>query len=325
MQFDRIKRREFLALLGGAVTGPLTWPPTARAEPAEAVVKARPFDPRITPARPDLAASHLSGSVRAERFVEGEAFEIGVSHAPLRSAPSQEAMLQTEALKGERMTVYETKDGWAWGQLAGDGYVGFVPASALRAAGPAATHKVAALRTFVFPGPSIKLPPTETLSFGSRLAIARVDRSFAITAAGGHVSVLHLAPVTTRESDFVAVAERFLGTPYLWGGKTSLGLDCSGLVQLALSAAGIAAPRDSDMQEAELGSKIEVRRDLDGLKRGDLVFWRGHVGIMLDESRLLHATGQTMTVMVEPLAVAEQRIRTQPYGPITSIKRLQRL
>ena len=215
------------------------------------------FDPRITPARPDLAAQHLAGSVKAERFVEGKAFEIDASQAPLRSAASHRATLMTEALKGERITVYETSEnGWAWGQLAGDGYVGFVPASALRAAGPAATHKVAALRTFVFPGPSIKLPPTETLSFGSRLAVARIDGSFAITAAGGHVSVLHLAPVTTNEADFVAVAERFLGTPYLWGGKTSLGTDCSGLLQLALNACGVACPRDTDMQEQALGSAL---------------------------------------------------------------------
>jgi len=322
MQLDQIKRREFLALLGGAVTGPLTWPLTARAEPAEAVVKARPFDPRITPARPDLAASHLSGSVRAERFVEGEAFEIGVSHAPLRSAPSQEAMLQTEALKGERMTVYETKDGWAWGQLAGDGYVGFVPGSALRAAGPAATHKVAALRTFVFPGPSIKLPPTETLSFGSRLAIARVDRSFAITAAGGHVSVLHLAPVTTRESDFVAVAERFLGTPYLWGGKTSLGTDCSGLLQLALNACGVPCPRDTDMQEQALGSARPRPHALEQLRRGDLVFWKGHVAIVRDDATVVHANASRhMAVALEPIAEVLPRIRAIA-GDVTSVRRL---
>ena len=183
---------------------------------------------------------------------------------------------ETEALKGERVTIYDiSADGWAWGQLAGDGYVGFVPASALRAPGPPATHKVTALRTFVFPGPSIKLPPTETLSFGCQLVIARIDGPFAITASGGHVPVLHLAPIETRETDFVAVAERFLGTPYLWGGKTSLGLDCSGLVQLALAACGIPCPRDTDMQENALGNALARPYEPAQLRRGDLAVLEG--------------------------------------------------
>ncbi len=182
------------------------------------------LDPRITPARPDLAAKHLAGTVDAQRFVEGKVYEIGAAQAPVRSAPSHEASLLTEALKGERITIYDvSEEGWAWGQLAGDGYVGFVPAGALSAAGPPATHKVTALRTLVLPGPSIKLPPTETLSFGCQLVIARLEEPFAITAAGGYVPMLHLAPMATRETDFVAVAERFLGTPYLWGGKIQPG------------------------------------------------------------------------------------------------------
>src|SRR5262249_38273219 len=159
--------------------------------------------------------------------VEGKAYEIGAAQAPLRAAPAHEAPLLTEALKGEQVTIYDlNEDGWAWGQLAADGYVGFLPASALSPPGPPATHKWSALGTLVYPGPSIKLPPIETLSFGCRLVIARVEEPFAITAAGGHVPTLHLAPVTAMETDFVAVAERFLGTPYLWGGKSSLGVDC---------------------------------------------------------------------------------------------------
>ena len=180
------------------------------------------------------------------------------------------------------------------------------------------------MRTFVYPGPEPQapvrgLPHPRT----ARSPSPGIDGDYAELATGGFV--LRRASCRTRPrraDDFVAVAESFVGTPYLWGGRTSLGLDCSGLVQTALAAAGIAAPRDSDMQEERLGVPVEIRPDLAGLQRGDLVFWKGHVGIMLDGDWLLHATGQTMTVMIEPLAVAEERIRTRSYGPITSIKRL---
>jgi cell wall-associated NlpC family hydrolase len=280
------------------------------------------FDPRITPARPDLAARYLKGRIAAARFVDGEAREVVDAQAPLRRVPSPDAPLDTEALKGERLTVYETTaEGWAWGQLEADGYVGWLPANGLRAPGPAPTHKVAALRTFVFPARSIKLPPLEALSLGARLAIARIEEPFAVTASGGHVPARHLAPLDAKESDMVAVAEKFLGVPYLWGGKTGLGLDCSALVQIATAACGVDCPRDSDMQEATVGMPLPHAADLANLRRGDLLFWKGHVAIVRDAATLLHANAFHMAVAIEPIKDAIDRIRAAG-SEVTSVRRL---
>jgi cell wall-associated NlpC family hydrolase len=279
---------------------------------------AETFDRRLTPARPDLAAAHLRGRVEAARFVAGEVREVVDAQAPLRREPASDASLDTEALLGERVTVYETtEEGWAWGQLESDGYVGWLPANALAAPGPAPTHKVTALRTLAFPGPSIKLPPTETMPLGSRLPIVRIEGRLAVTARGSFVPANHLAPLAQFESDFVVVAERFVGAPYLWGGKTSLGLDCSGLVQVALTSCGIACPRDSDMQEHALGAPI----DLSDLRRGDLVFWKGHVAIARERTTLVHANAYHMAVAIEETEAALARIRASG-SEVTSVKRL---
>ena len=237
------------------------------------------LDPRVTPARPDLAAKALEGKVAAARYVAGKVYEVIEAQAPLRNEPRPDASLATEALKGERVTIYDMNaEGWAWGQLAADGYVGWLPANALSPLNEPPTHKVAALRTFAFPGPSIKLPPVEALPFGARLAVAGVADRLAVTVSGAYMPVAHLVPIDSYESDFVTVAERFLGVPYLWGGKTVLGLDCSGLVQIALTACGVACPRDSDMQEAAVGTPLDRAAGSAGLKRGDLIFWKDHVG-----------------------------------------------
>jgi len=289
---------------------------------AEFKNKMRDFDPRVTPARADLAAKELEGKVTAARYVEGRVMDVVAPQAPLRREPRPDAPLDTEALKGERVTIYENNaEGWAWGQLEADHYVGWLPASALAPPGAAPTHKIAALRSFAFPGPSIKLPPLEALPFGATLAVARIEDRMAVTHSGAYVPAVHLKPIGDHEADFVAVAERFLGVPYLWGGKTAFGLDCSGLVQIALMASGMACPRDSDMQEAALGIVVAAAPDYANLERGDLVFWKGHVAIVQDRANLLHANAFHMAVAVEPIADAITRIHNGG-SEITSVRRM---
>ncbi|THD59024.1 MAG: peptidase P60 [Bradyrhizobium sp.] len=277
-------------------------------------------DPRLTPARPDLAAKYLEGKVAAARFVTGEEFEISDAIAPLRSQPSSDAMLLTQALKGERVTIYDRNgEGWAWGQLNSDGYVGWLPDRALAKPVGAPTHMITALRTFAFPGPSIKLPPVDALLLGAKITVVREDGAFAVTREGWYLPLPHVGSVEHYERDFVGVAERFGGTPYLWGGKSSLGIDCSGLVQIALNAAGTGCPRDSDMQQDAIGRALDAA-ELNRLQRGDLIFWKGHVAIVRDADSIVHANAHHMATTIENTPSAIARIKAAG-SEITAIKR----
>ncbi|SDN32440.1 NlpC/P60 family protein [Methylobacterium phyllostachyos] len=277
------------------------------------------LDPRLTPARADIADERLRGRVEATRFVAGSPRRVTAASAPLRREPSPVAGLDTEALLGDAVTLYDTADGFAFVQLARDGYVGYLPADSLGPAGPEPTHRVTALRTFLYPEPDLKRPVLAHLSLGARLVVTGESGAY-LETHGGYVFARHCAPVAEHAPDYAATAMRLVGTPYLWGGRTTLGLDCSGLAQLCLDMAGLPCPRDADMQERALGTALPL--DVAGLRRGDFVFWRGHMGLMLDAETLIHANGHHMAVAVEPLAEAVERIQAHSYGAVTGLRRL---
>lgn len=279
--------------------------------------------PRLTPARPDVAADWLEGRVTAERFVAGVAACAVAPSLPLRPRPDTTAEMLTELLYGEVFTVYDETEGWAWGQAEADGYVGYVPAAGLDRPGPKATHRVTALMSHLYTTPDFRAPPVSGLPMGAQLAVTGDAESAYLPVSGGYVPVQHVAPLSGRSADFAGTAERFLGAPYLWGGRTAAGIDCSGLVQVALDLAGLPVLRDSADQAATIGEDLGRDPENVGLARGDLVFFPGHVGIMLDEARLLHANATVhMAVGIEPLADVRNRIRRDEGGDITAIRRV---
>ena len=280
------------------------------------------LDPRLTPARADLAAAALQGQVAAARFVEGESFTVATELVDLKRAPRPDAPLDTQLLFGEVVTLYdEDEEGWAWVQAARDSYVGYVAMAALVRETPTPTHRVVVKRTFLYPGPDMKLPVVGAVPLGGEVVVVGTSGAFSEIARQGFVFTAHLLRYGSLVPDFVAVGEGLLGTPYLWGGKSSLGIDCSGLVQLASFAGGIVVPRDTDLQAA-VGNALPVDNTLAHLRRGDLVFWRGHVGIMRDSKALLHANAHHMLVASEFLHEARERIRASGGGDVTAARRL---
>jgi cell wall-associated NlpC family hydrolase len=274
------------------------------------------LDNRLHAYRPNLADIKLRGRINAKRFVEGVSMEVVVPIANIHREASSTAMQTTQALFGERLLAFEIRDDWVWCQLERDGYVGYIAKAFVSSDLTKPTHKVSVPSTFLYPLPDIKSQVVTNLPMNAKLQIVASDEKFSKLSNGNYVFTKHVLPLNQFGSDFVNIAEKFLDVPYYWGGKTAQGLDCSGLVQTSLEACGISSPRDTDMQETQLGKKLMVN-DLDGLRRGDLVFWKGHVGIMTDQKMLLHANGHHMMTVKEPLAEAVTRIA----DPITSIKR----
>jgi cell wall-associated NlpC family hydrolase len=280
------------------------------------------WDPRTTPLRDGVASRALEGLARAEVYLDPKAMSCAVPAAGVYRAPDLASEQMDQILFGEAFEAIEEEGGFFWGQARRDGYVGFVAASALRAPGPEPTHRVSAVRTYAFAEPSIKSRASGPYSMNALVAVEAREGRLAKIAGGGWMAAEHLTPIGSFETDLAGVAERFLGAPYLWGGRESLGLDCSGLVQAALFACGLACPRDAD-QQAGLGREIGQAE----FGRGDLVFWKGHVAIGLDPpdaegGRIVHANGFHMAVAIEPLATAIARIDAAGGGPPTTLRRL---
>jgi cell wall-associated NlpC family hydrolase len=278
-----------------------------------------PLDPRVHPYRPDLAADWLEGRVEAERFVAAEGTVVSVGALSLRERPGWESRQASELLFGERLQIFDRRDGWAWGQNQTDGYVGWMPTDGLSPAAvnaPTATHEVAALRSYVFAEPDLKLLPIDTLHLSTRVRAVDVQGGWTridwpATNGQAWIWTRHLRPVSEVERDPVAVARMFMGAPYAWGGRSSIGVDCSGLVQLSLARCGRAAPRDSDQQEAAVG--VVVTGGLDAARPGDLLYMKGHVVFVSThgddgQTRVLHANAYHMAVVEEPLGDFLERL-----------------
>jgi cell wall-associated NlpC family hydrolase len=275
-------------------------------------------DARLTPLRDGVAGRALEGVAPAEVYLDPRPMRCAVPAAAIRRAPDAASEQMDQLLFGELFDVIEEEaGGFVWGQARRDGYVGFVEAAALAAAGPAPTHRISALRTYAFAEPSIKTRACGPYSLGGLVTVEAVEERLAKVAGAGWMAVEHLSPIGVFARDPAAVARRYLGAPYLWGGRESLGLDCSGLVQQALLACGLACPRDADLQQG-LGRGID-RADF---ARGDLVFWKGHVAIGLDGAQILHANAHHMAVAVEPLDAAIERIKAAGSGEPTAFRRV---
>ncbi|HHL42528.1 MAG TPA: NlpC/P60 family protein [Hellea balneolensis] len=279
------------------------------------------LDPRITPFKDGFAADHLKDKVDAKVYGAPIRQQIIMPVVPLHQRPATTSMMDTQLLLGTEFDMYDIAGSWAWGQEvtpAGFGYVGYVPKMTLAPPAFTPSHRVCVLRAPVFAKPDLKSPIRLDLPLNAKFLVEDTDGDYLKATGFGYIHKNHICQQTDKDTDFVQFAELHLGLPYVWGGISSDGVDCSGLVQSALRAAGQDAPRDSDLQQKYLGHEV---KDYKQLRRGDLVFWLGHVGIMRDEKTLLHANAYHMTVASEPLEKATERISLSA-GSILSIKRL---
>ncbi len=285
------------------------------------------LDPRIHPYRDDLAADFLEGRVAAPAFVPGKLRRAGAAFTPVMSKPvfSQPTpgeLQASELLFGEDFTVFEDTGGWSWGQCGHDGYVGYVKSTDLYSNLPGPTHWVTPARSLVFSDNKGEYPAIMGLTMTARVAVETVEGDYAKLASGGWMFTRNLAELGETLPDFVAVAQVFSRVPYLWGGRGGLGIDCSGLIQVALATAGLSVPRDSDLQADAIGEDIPIPEDLSELLPGDIVFFPGHVGIYLGSGALLHASSFEMMVVTHSLVDVIERMNERKGQGVTRVRRV---
>lgn len=279
------------------------------------------LDRRLNAYRADLADGALEGQVVATQFVEAQRARVIAPLANLAQRPDPSSPLDSQLIRGEPVAVFEAHNGWSWVQSGWDGYVGYVQSDALGPMGLAPTHRISALTTNIYADADLKSPVIDQLSIGSVVTLLGETETrgvlYGSLDGGGYVAVRHVIPVDQFAQDYVKIAERFLHVPYLWAGRSGFGIDCSGIVQLSMAMAGQSILRDSDMQAETVGEAIDDA----SLQRGDLVFWDGHVGIMQNDTSLLHANANSMDTCTEPLDAAIERIK-RLYGAPTGFRRM---
>ncbi|CAF25694.1 NlpC/P60 family protein [Bartonella quintana] len=274
-------------------------------------------DPRLYAFGNDVADQCLTTEIAAQHFVQGEKKRVHTAVAGLFKENNKKSERQTECLLGEELLIFEQGEIMSWGQSLKDGYVGYIDTTVLCASTIKQTHIVSVPRTFQYLQADLRGPMEYPLSMGSKVSVVDEtevrDTMYSILESGKAIITRHLSPIGRVYEDYVTVAETFISTPYLWGGVSGFGIDCSGLVQLSMMMTGKMVLRDTGMQQKTIGRALT---DSDKLQRGDLIFWEGHVAIMIDHENIIHANGYSMNVMIEPLEEAITRIAKKHKYPV---------